>query len=228
VNERSVLTWRDYFFLLTAVVFLFGCVASSHRSGKTLDQGQVSMGLAYDGLNNISESEADMIHLLALDGRVGVVRGFDLGVGHTWDITGDNEGIFNTWWGDAKVQLNNRDNEVGRPIFSLGVLKGFVYHEDADLHITSFPVTVSIPISETATPYFIYRFENIHEDFMPTEWDATRHAFIMGNEVVVEGEGDFTPVFGVDIGLMTDLFGEEDGDMILVINAGMSFNSPSR
>jgi hypothetical protein len=228
MRRRSILTWRDYFFLLVVVVFLFGCVASSHRSGKTLDQGQFSAGIAYDGLNNVSESEADMIHLLAVDGRVGVVRGLDLGVAHTWDMTGDNDGLFSTWWGDAKVQLNNRENEVGKPIFSLGVLKGYVYHEDADLHITSFPVTVSIPINETTTPYFIYRFENIHEDFMPSEWDATRHAFIMGSEVEIETDGAITPIFGVDIGLLSDLYGDDDGDMLLIINAGMSFNFPSR
>ena len=60
MKGRTVLSWRDYFFLLVVVVFLFGCVASSHRSGKTLDQGQVSVGMAYDGLLDLEESDVDM------------------------------------------------------------------------------------------------------------------------------------------------------------------------
>ena len=227
MKGRTVLSWRDYFFLLVVVVFLFGCVASSHRSGKTLDQGQVSVGMAYDGLLDLEESDVDMIQLLELDGRVGVVNGLDVGVAHTFDITGNNDGLYSTWWGDAKVQLNNRDNVLGKPIFSLGVIKGYVYHEDADVHITSFPVMVSVPMSETMTPYFIYRFENISEDFMPDEWEEPRHGFFLGSEMEMGSAGAFTPVLGVDVGLMTSLYGGE-GDMMLVLNAGMSFNSPSK
>lgn len=227
MKGRTVLSWRDYFFLLVAVVFLFGCVASSHRSGKALDQGQVSIGMAYDGLNDLEESDSDMIHLLELDARVGVVNGVDVGVAHTFDITADNEGLFSTWWGDAKVQLTNRDNVLGQPIFSLGVIKGYVYHEDADVHITSFPVMVSVPMSETMTPYFIYRFENMSEDFIPEQWDDPRHGFFLGSEIELGSAGTFTPVLGVDVGLMTSLYGGE-GDMMLVLNAGVSFNSPSK
>ncbi|MCK4410034.1 MAG: hypothetical protein KAW67_08105 [Candidatus Eisenbacteria sp.] len=228
MNGRTVLSWRDYFFLLVAVVFLFGCVASSHRSGKTLDQGQVSMGIAYDGLHNIEESEADMIQLLAVDGRVGVVNGLDVGVAHTWDVTALAEGAFSTWWGDAKWQLTNKDNVVGRPILSLGIIKGYAYHEDAKTHITSFPVMFSLPISETTTSYFIYRFENLTEDFIPEEWEYPRHGFFLGSERELGGsDGGFTPVLGVDIGLMNSLYGGE-GDMVLVLNAGVSFNSPSK
>ena len=227
MKGRTVLSWRDYFFLLAAVVFLFGCVASSHRSGKTLDQGQVSIGMAYDGLIDLEESDVDMIHLLELDGRVGVVNGVDIGVAHTWDITPDNEQLFSTWWGDVKVQLNNRDEILGQPIFSLGLIKGFVYYEDFDQHITSFPVMVSLPMSETMTPYFIYRFENISADFMPDEWDDPRHGFFLGSEMELGSAGMFTPVLGVDVGLMTSLYGGE-GDMMLVLNAGVSFNSPSK
>ncbi len=227
MKGRIVLSWRDYFFLLVAVVFLFGCVASSHRSGKTLDPGQFSVGVAYDGLNDLEESDVDMIHLFALDGRVGVVNGVDVGVAHTWDITPDNEQLFSTWWGDVKVQLNNRDNLLGQPIFSLGVIKGFVYYEDFDQHITSFPVMVSLPMNETTTPYFIYRFENISADFIPDEWDDPRHGFFLGSEIELGSAGTFTPVLGVDVGLMTSLYGGE-GDMMLVLNAGVSFNSPSK
>jgi len=42
------------------------------------------------------------------------------------------------------------------------------------------------------------------------------------------GNGDeFIRVLGVDVGLMTSLYGG-DGDMMLVLNAGLSFNSPPR
>jgi len=224
MSGRRVLSTRDFFFILVAVVFLFGCVASSHRSGKTLAPGKFSVGLSYDGLNDIEEEGPDMIHLMALDGRVGVLRGLDIGVAHTWDITADNEGLFSTWWGDAKVQLNNKDNVVGTPILSLGVIKGYVYHEDADTHITSFPVIVSFPTSETTTPYFLYRFENMSADFMPDEWDDPRHGFFLGYETMLGQDGALTPVLGIDVGLLTSLYGGE-GDMMLVLNAGVSFNS---
>jgi hypothetical protein len=226
MNGRTVISWRDYIFLLVAAVFLFGCVASSHRSGKTLDPGQFSIGVAYDGLLDMEESETDMAHLFALDGRVGVVGGLDIGAAHTWDLTADNEGAFATWWGDAKVQLNNRENFPGIPILSLGVIKGYAYHEDAQTHVTSFPVTVSVPTSETSTQYFIYRFENFTEDFIPDEWEDPRHGFFLGSEFQLGESGSFDPVLGVDVGLLTSLYGGE-GDMMLVLNAGVSFNSPS-
>ena len=228
MKGRTVLSWRDYLFLLVAVVFLFGCVASSHRSGKTLDPGQVSIGMAYDGLLDLEESDSGLGHLLALDGRVGVVRGLDVGVGHTFDITLGNEGALATVWGDAKAQLTNRDNLVGQPILSLGVMKGYAYYEYAQTHITSFPVTLSMPTSETTTHYFIYRFENMTEDFIPNEWEYPRHGFFLGSEMELADEaGGFTPVLGVAVGLMTSLYGGE-GDMMLVLNAGVSFNSPSK
>lgn len=226
MNGRTVLSWRDYFFLLVAVVFMFGCVASSHRSGKTLDRGQTSIGLAYDGMLDIENSDTDMAHLFALDGRIGVVRGLDVGVAHTWDISPGNEGAFATLWGDAKWQLNNRDNVPGQPILSLGVMKGYVYHEDAQVHVTSFPVIVSLPSSETTTPYFIYRFENFTEDLIPDEWDAIRHGFFVGSEMQLGEPGSFVRVFGINAGLLTSLYGGE-GDMMLVLNAGVSFNSSS-
>ena len=227
MKGRIVLSWRDYFFLLVAVVFLFGCVASSHRSGKTLDQGQFSIGMAYDGLIDLEESDADMIHLLALDGRIGVLDGLDVGLAHTWDITGDHEGLYSTWWGDAKVQLNNRDEVLGTPIVSLGVIKGYVYDEVADAHITSFPMIISVPMSETVTPYFIYRFENISADFIPSEWTDPRHGFFLGSEIELGSAGTFTPVLGVDVGLMNSLSGGE-GNTMFVLNAGVSFNTPPK
>jgi hypothetical protein len=228
MNGRTVLSWRDYFFLLVAVVFLFGCVASSHRSGKTLAPGQVSMGIAYDGMMDLEDPGPGLVHLLAVDGRVGVVKGLDVGVGHTFDITPGNEGAFATVWGDAKVQLNNKDNLVGQPILSLGVMKGYVHDEYAQMHITSFPVTLSIPSSETATHYFIYRFETMTEDFIPDVWEYPRHSFFFGSEMERAGEeGAFTRVVAVAVGLLNSLYGGE-GDMMLVFNVGMSFNSPSK
>jgi hypothetical protein len=225
MNRRITLKPRDYVFLLAAAVFLFGCVATTHRSGKTLQPGQFSAGVAYDGLLFMGDEDTDMAHLMGIDARVGVIRGLDLGVGHTWDITAGNDGAYATLWGDAKVQVNNRDNVVGKPILSLGVMKGYVYHENAQLHVTSLPVTVSVPVSDTVTPFFIYRFEHFSDDFFPSEWDEPRHAFFVGNEVALGDGGGLTPVFGVSVGLMNSLAGGE-GDQVLVLNAGFSFNTP--
>jgi len=228
MNRRTVISWMDFLFLLVAVVFMFGCVMSAHRSGKVMKPGQVSGGFAYDGLVFQGDGDSDMAHLIAVDGRVGVVSGLDVGLGHTWDITSGNEGAYKTVWGDAKYQFNNHDNELGRPIVSLGVVKGYCYHEDVELHLTSFPVTVSFPISEKMTPYFIYRFERFDEDFFPSEWDDPRHGFFIGNEIVL-GDGDgMTPVFGMSIGFMNSLVGGEGDDSVIVLNGGWSFNSPAR
>ena len=99
-----------------------------------------------------------------------------MGMGHTWDITMGNEGAYATIWGDAKFQLNNHENVVGEPIFSLGLIKGYTYHENAQLHLTSFPVIVSFPTNETNTAFLMYRFEHFSDAFGTAEEESLRQA----------------------------------------------------
>lgn len=228
MTHRTLLTWRDFLFLLVAAFFFLGCVASSYRSGKTLDQGQVSIGGSYTGVKDLEDSEADMIQLVALDGRVGVVNGLDAGFAHTWDITGDNDGLFSTMWGDVKWQVTNPDGVLGRPILTLGIIKGYVYHEDADTHITSFPVSVSVQATEGVTPFLLYRFEQMSDDFIPDAFEEPRHAFFLGSEFDLgpRRAGSWTPKLGVSVGTLNSLGGGE-GDRQLTLSAGLSVDSPN-
>ena len=227
MNHRTLLTWRDFMFLLVAAFFFLGCIASSYRSGKALDQGQISVGGSYTGAKNVEEDEADMIQLIALDGRVGIVDGLDLGIMHTWDITGDNEGLFSTLWGDLKWQVTNRDCTIGRPILALGIMKGYVYHEDADTHVTSFPMSVSVPATGGITPFFLYRFEQMSDNFMPDSFVDPRHSFFLGSEFDLgpRTEGRWTPKLGLSVGTLNSLAGGE-GERHLVVSAGVSADMP--
>ncbi len=227
MNGRTLLTWRDFLFLMVAAFFFLGCIAGSYRSGKTLEQGQVSVGGSYTGANNMEEDEADMIQLVALDGRVGIVNGLDAGIMHTWDITSDNEGLFSTLWGDIKWQMTNRDCVSGRPILALGLMKGFVYDDAADTHITSIPVSVSVPTTGGVTPFFLYRFEQMSDDFIPDSFAEPRHAFFLGSEFDIGSrtEGSWTPRLGLSIGTLNSLGGGE-GERHLVLSAGISADSP--
>ena len=40
---------------------------------------------------------------------------------HSWDLTEGNEGSLSTIWGDTKIQLTTRDNEINQMILSLGL-----------------------------------------------------------------------------------------------------------
>lgn len=226
MSRTCLLTWRDFLFLLVAAFFFLGCIAGSYRSGKTLEQGQVSVGGSYTGANSMEE-EVDMIQLIALDGRVGVVDGLDFGLMHTWDITGANEGLFSTFWGDIKWQVTNRECTIGSPILAFGLMKGYVYHEDADTHVTSFPVSVSIPSPGGMTPFFMYRFEQMSDDFIPGSFGEPRHSFFLGSEFQLgeRNEGGPTPTLGVSIGTLNSLGGGE-GDRHLVVSAGVSVDTP--
>lgn len=229
MRRRVAVVLRDCLFLFVAAFFFLGCIATSHRTARTLDPGQFSVGGSYTNAQNLEESEAEAIHLVTLDARVGALKGLDLGLAHTWDITGDNDGAYSTFWGDMKVQLANRENIVGRPALSLGLMKGYVYHEDADLHISSLPVILSVPVTDRVTPFASYRFELISEDFIPEAFEDPRHSLILGSEFLLSGSGSGgpTPKLGVSVGLLNSLVGGE-GDNVLTLNAGLSLDGPSK
>jgi hypothetical protein len=224
MNRQKPLKLKDCLFLLGASFFFFGCIASAHRSAKTIKPGEISIGGSYLLAKNMEESGAEPIHLMALDSRVGIARGFDMGIMHTWDFSNDNDNAFATFWGDFKVQLTNRDNSILKPIFSIGLMKGYVYHEDAETHITTYPFMFGIPLNESfnVTPFFIYRFELISEEFVPKDSEI-RHTFALGIEANMREQGPhrLTPKFGFSIGTFNSLAGGE-GDNGLILNIGLS------
>lgn len=223
IKQKS-LHWKDYFFLFMAALFFFGCIASTHRSPKTLEPGQFSFSGSYLQADNIDNSDAESIRLIALDGRAGLARGVDIGIMHTWDISKDNENAYATIWGDCKVQLSNKDNLIGQPIFSIGLMKGYV--NEAELHISTFPLMLGIPMDEYLTPYFIYRFEVISEDFISNNFEDPRHTFALGLEINLRKPDPhkFTPKLGLSVGTYNSLLGGE-GDQGLILNLGLTIDT---
>ena len=128
---------------------------------------------------------------------------------------------------DFKVQLTNKDNLIRQPIFSIGLMKGYVYHENAELHITTFPLMFGIPMNEYLTPYFTYRFEVIREDFIPDDFKDPRHTFVLGIETNLRKPApyQFMPKLGFSVGTYNSLFGGE-GDRGLILNLGLSIDTP--
>ena len=229
MRRRHAVVLRDCLFLFLGGFFFLGCIATSHRSARTLDPGQFSVSGSYVNAQDLEEADADAIHLIALEGRIGAARGLDLGLAHTWDITSGNDGAYSTFWGDMKVQLANKENVIGRPAFSLGLMKGYVYHEDVDLHISSLPVILSVPMNDRVTPFVSYRLELMSEDFIPDTFESPRHSLILGSEFLLSDSetGGPTPKLGVSVGLLNSLAGGE-GDNVLTLNAGLSLDGPSK
>ena len=216
----------EYFLILTSVLFVFGCFATSYRTAKTQEPKQFAIGAGYMHLENLENSEADGIDLLNVDLRYGIAKGFDAGLAHTFDITSNNGSSLSTVWGDFKVQLSKRDNEIGKPIFSLGLIKGYVY--DPEVHITSIPLMLSLPINEQLTPTLQYRFTQASDEFLPTEFEDPRHEFSLGLEYsfTKPSSDNWTPKVGFAVGTFNSLIGGE-GDRGLLLNFGFTLESPT-
>ena len=229
MNNKTRLYWEDCLFLLTAAFFFVGCIASAHRSGKTLDPGQFSLSASYLCAENWDEPSDDPVQLIAYDTRFGVKRGLDMGILHTWDVTSNNDNLFATIWGDFKLQLTNRGNATGKPIVSLGLMKGYVYDDRVERHITSLPLTLSIPLSETVTPYLGYRHELVGEDFLPSDLNDPRSTFLAGVEVHLRKTEahQWTPKLGLCVGTFNSLEGGE-GDRAVLLNFGFTLDLPRK
>ena len=216
---------KDYIVLFIAVAFLFGCISSSFRSAKTVEPKQASISGGYMRVIDLEDSDADPIDLLDLGVRYGLPGGVDIGIAHTFDITADNESKFSTIWGDIKVQLSNKDNEIGKPTVSLGFLKGYIY--DPELNVTSLPLIVSVPVSDYFTPTLQYRISFISNDFFPSNFEDPRHIFALGLEFNLSKPtpDKWTPKIGFAIGTFNSLTGGE-GDQGLFLNLGLILDSP--
>ena len=226
MNHRIFLDCRDCLFLLGAVFFFFGCIASSHRSGRTLAPKQTSLGVSYLQAENLEEPEVNPVQLIALDGRIGAIRGLDLGVMHTWDVSKENDNMYATFWGDVKVQMGNRTNKVGTPYLSSGLMKGYAYHEQARLHITTIPITLSVPAGKGLIPYITYRHEWITNNFIPDNFSDPRTTFILGLEMELRRSAphQLTPKIGLSLGWFNSLIGGEGADG-LILNFGFYLES---
>lgn len=227
MKSRILYVLRDCAFMFGAAVFLFGCIASTHRGPETLAPKQVSLGAGYLRAENLEESNAEPVQLVALDARMGLEKGVDAGIMHTWDITKDNENGFATVWADMKFQVSNKDNIPGRPIFSFGIQKGYIYDEEIDAHITSIPLMLGLPVNENVTPFLLYRHELFSEGFFPEILEDPRRTIALGVDINLRKPepGKWTPRMGLCIGQYNSLDGG-DGDGGLIVNIGFSIDSP--
>jgi hypothetical protein len=204
-------------------------MATTHRSGQTLQPGQGSFSASYLRAENLEDPHEESVQLICVDARVGATRGFDVGFGHSLDVSEVNENRFSTVWGDMRWQLSNYENTVGKPTFSMGFMKGYVYHEDVKIHITTFPFWLSIPASDYVTAYCLYRHELISDCFIPTSLMGPRRMLVLGAEFALNPPSSdrWTPKVGLSIGTYNALAGG-DGDPGLTINVGFTFDSPYR
>lgn len=223
--QRVLLT--DLALLLGTAFFFMACLATSHRSPKTLRPGQVSVSGSYLRAEDLDDPDDDAVNLIAAEVRAGVIRGMDLGLAHTWDVSGGC-GAYSTVWGDLKLQLTNRDNRIMKPILSTGLIKGYVYKDVAKLHITSLPVMVGIPVKDWITPFALYRHEFIQESFLSNNFEDLRQWFCAGAEFTLAkpAAGKGIPKLGVSIGTFNSIDGSEGGDSGLTLNVGLSIDSP--
>jgi hypothetical protein len=228
-------SWRargaDLLVLAGTIILFGGCIASSFHSARTLEPGQVSLSGGYMHAINIERGDQEPLRFGTLEARVSPLRRMDFGVQHTFDFITGSEGQYNTVWGDFRYQITNASNEPYTPILTAGLMKGYVYHEDAQLHLTSIPIVLSLPINETVTPTVMYRHEFISDGFLPEEdeWSHPRRFFSVGAEIALAkpDSRQWIPKIGVSIGTFNSI-GGDGGDSGLTLNVGFTFDSPHR
>ena len=226
MKSKNNIGFIEYFAIIASVLFIFGCIASSYKSAKTLEPKQVAFGAGYMHLENLDNSEADGIDLLDLNFRVGISKGVDMGLAHTFDISSESGNTsLSTFWWDFKTQLSNRENEIGNVSFSLGFIKAYTY--DPEIHITSIPLLISVPASENITPTFQYRIAFVSSDFFPSSFEDPRHELALGMEYSFYKtlSDKWNPKIGFAVGWFNSLTGGE-GDSGLILNLGITVESP--
>lgn len=219
----------DLLFILGVGMFFFSCIATTLQTARTKAPGQVELSAGYLNARSTDSSEDDgSTQLIGMNARVGVAENFDFGLEHTLDVTKDNDAYFNTIWGDVKYQFTNHGNEKNKLTFSSGLLKGYVYKQDVQVHITTLPLYFSLPVNNRVTPTFMYRYGLISEGFFPDSdsFDDPRHTFMLGIEYVLK-EPEATkwiPKFAASIGTMQSFDGEDSG--LFLFNFGFKIDSP--
>jgi hypothetical protein len=179
---------------------------------------------------NVEELREEPVQLVGISGRIGVSKGFDMGTEYTWDISKENSNAFATIWADGKVQITNRDNKLLQPVFSTGLAKGYVYDEEAKIHITSLPLMVSLPVTDRITPTFTYRYELLSDGFLPSSLEGPRHTFALGLDygLTKPNNNKWNPKLAFSIGTMNSLMGGSEDSGLFTFNLGFKINSPYR
>jgi len=152
MKNKVQLSKLDLLIICVTSVFFLSCIATTLRTAETLEPGEVSLTPGYMQVRSIEEFEEEPVQLLGTAARFGVIKQFDIGVEHVLDISKENDNQFGSVWADINVQLTNNDKSLMKPILSTGLMKGYVYHSDAKIHITTLPVLLSLKVNEKFTP----------------------------------------------------------------------------
>ncbi|MCH7748996.1 MAG: hypothetical protein IH939_12975 [Acidobacteria bacterium] len=221
---------QDKVTLIVLAGLLLGCYATTHRGPTTLDPGQFSGAggyLRFKGTDAGPDEEPG--ELIALEGRIGVVRGLDVGYMRTFDISEGVEGDdgIDTQWLDAKFQLSNRGNLLNKPTLALGYGFGNVINFEEPTWVNTLYLTLGAQ-TEKAVFFYSFRYETFDEkiNWIPTwvweeGFDDIRKAHIIGLEY------EITPIFRpvVELGRF---YTEDFSDGLNVFTVGMNLYSPQK
>ncbi|MFQ6617613.1 MAG: hypothetical protein ACE5QV_02895 [Fidelibacterota bacterium] len=209
--------------LIILAGLLPGCYATIHRGPRTLNPGQVSASASYLRFKGTkAEPEDNPVELIGFEGRVGVLKGLDIGYMRTIDISENvkDEGI-DTYWFDAKLQILNRINTLNKPTMSLGYGFGKVINFE-DFWVNTLYISLGVQ-TELMTLFYSFRYEVLDDEinWIPTwawekDFDDIRKAHILGLEY--EMYRNFKPV--IELGRF---YSRDFSDGLNVVTAGFNF-----
>ena len=217
----------DLLAIVGAGLFFFSCFATTLQTARTKAPGQAELSAGYMQVRSMEEFSDPPIQLLGVNGRLGVARNFDAGFEHTFDFSEDNESYYNTIWGDVKYQFTNQANELNKLTVSSGLVKGYLYKEDMNVHRTAIPLYFSLPVNSKVTPTFMYRYSLISDGFLSgfEDYDPL-HVFSIGAEFCLKepDPAKWIPKFAVSVGTIQSF--QEGDDGMFLFNFGFKFDSP--
>lgn len=230
MNKFQSLNRIDLIFIIGTGLFFFSCVATTLQLARTKEPGQAEVSGGYMHLRSIDEFSEEPGQLIGMNARMGVANNFDVGLSHAFDVSKDGEGLGNSFWGDAKIQLSNKENENNKLTFATGLLKGYLYKDDLDLHFTTLPLYFSLPVNDRVTPMFLYRYGLASDGFLPNSdsFDDPRHTFALGLEFNLKepDPAKWVPKFAFTIGTIQSFNGDSDDSGTFLVNFGFKFDSP--
>ena len=189
---RSINKYATILLLIFSAGSLMDC-ATTHRGPRTLDPGQLSASASYLRLKMAdADAESDPGELIAIEGRVGLMRGLDIGFMRSFDITEgvESENGMDSYLLDTKVQLLNRDNIMNRPTLSLGYGLGKWANEE-EIWVNTLYLLLGVQ-SNKATFFYSFRYENLDDElnFSPAwvvdaSFDELNKAHVLGIEYAI-------------------------------------------
>jgi hypothetical protein len=228
MKKNSRLDKLDFLFICAVAILFLSCVATTYHTAETLNPGQGSLSPGYMQIRSTEEFAETPVQLLGASARIGASKRFEFGAEHVLDISKDNDNSFGSIWGDFKVQLTNKDKLIRKPILSTGLMKGYAYHSDANVHITTLPVLFSLKPTDRFSPTFLYRLEYISESFVPSTLENPRHTFALGFEYCLRDPSPdkWDPKLALSIGTLNSLGGDPEESSLLFFNLGFKINTP--